>query len=145
MRLVDTWIATKFRGAQLLVDSVRAETASLTSFPRVEVIRAARTGDTLLALHFGLTASAPALRTASVVRLADATGAITLLSARIVARRLFRAPRIPNARVDADSAWRIGWAYAAVVQAPARGGRNRAERAWLLVDMADSIPRRPAR
>ena len=146
MQLVDRWIVTKFRGAQLLVDSARvAKSATTVPFPRVEVVRAASTGDTLVAMHFARTVAGAALRVASVARLADASGAMTELSARVLARRMFRAPRRPTAAVDADSAWRVGWAYVAIVQPTPRAVRVRAERSWLLVDAADSTLRRVAR
>ena len=147
MQLLDRWIVTKFRGAQLLVDSVRVtkSNAMTVPFPRVEVVRAASTGDTLVAMQFALAAAGPALRATGVVRLADASGAMTGLSARVLARRMFRAPRVPNAGVDADSAWRVGWAYVAIVQPTPRAVRVRPERSWLLVDAADSTLRRVAR
>lgn len=145
MRLLDRWIVTKFRGAQLMVDSVRVAKSNATDvpFPRVEVVRAASTGDTLIAMHFVSTVGGPALRASGVVRLADASGTMTALSARVLARRMFRAPRVPNA--SADSAWRVGWAYVAVVQSAPRAVRVRPERSWLLVDAADSTSRRVAR
>ena len=147
MQLLDRWIVTKFRGAQLLVDSVRITKSNVTDvpFPRVEVVRTASTGDTLIAMHFAPTVAGAALRVASVVRLADASGAMTGLSARVLARRMFRAPRLPNAAVDADSAWRVGWAYVAIVQPTPRAVRVRPERSWLLVDAADSTLRRVVR
>ncbi len=145
MQLLDRWIVTKFHGAQLLVDSVRVAKSGGANgpFPRVEVVRAAATGDTVIAMHFAPTVASPALRATGVVRLADASGAMTALSARVLARRMFRAPRIPGA--SADSAWRVGWAYVAVVQSAPRAARMRPERSWLLVDAADSTSRRVVR
>ncbi len=147
MRLLDRWIVTKFRGAQLLVDSVHVAKSGAADgpFPRVEVVRAASTGDTLVAVHFTSTVGGPALRATGVVRLAEASGAMTVLTARVLARRMFRAPRVPNAGADGDSAWRVGWAYVAVVQPTSRAARLRPERSWLLVEAADSTSRRVAR
>lgn len=140
---LDAWIVTRYRSAHFLVDSM-ATSASLTPsgpLPRIESVRSGRTSDTLLAVHFGVRETAPVMPISSRVRLVGPNGTIVPLTARVTERRLFRAPRVPDADPAIDAQWRYGWAYLVVLphddDRPA--GRYRS---WLLMPVT-SIPTPP--
>lgn len=140
---LDAWIVTRYRSAHFLVDSM-ATSVSLTPsgpLPRIESVRSGRTSDTLLAVHFGVRETAPVMPVSSRVRLVGPNGTIVPLTARVAERRLFRAPRIPDADPAIDAQWRYGWAYLVVLphddDRPA--GRYRS---WLLLPVT-SIPTPP--
>ena len=114
---LDAWLVSRFQGTQLLTDSV-PDTASMAAerpLPRIEGTRAGRTVDTLYALHFGARLGTPVLAVNAIVQLMGSTGTITPLTARVIARRAFRAPRRPGARSSSDAAWRYGWSYQVVM------------------------------
>jgi hypothetical protein len=137
---LDAWVVTRYRGAQLFPDAEFTATSLATSGPRprIETTRAGRTLDTLLAVHFSARWAAPALGTAAKVQLTGPTGTVTTLTARIVERRAFRAPRTPGAStLRPDSNWRYGWAYLAVVPHNARQPASRYQ-GWLLFDLPTS-------
>ena len=134
--LLDRFIVARYRGAQLLADSSAGVQSVIDApLPRVEYVQDTR-GDTLVGIHFTASAVPPSLQVGRIARLAVPTGAITNVEGRVVARRLFRAPRIPNAPTDSADAWRYGWAY--VVTLPRRRDAlpAKATRGWLLVDSA---------
>lgn len=118
---LDAWLVSRFRGAQLLTDSMpaTASVAAESPLPRIEGTRAGRSSDTLYAIHIGARLGTPALAVDAVVQLTGPTGTITPLTARVIARRAFRAPRRPGASSSADAAWRYGWSYQVVM--PHRG------------------------
>ncbi|WP_156798854.1 hypothetical protein [Gemmatimonas aurantiaca] len=134
---LDAWVVTRFRGAHLLVDSAVTLTslASLASngpLPRVESARAGRDSDTLLAVHFSARRDAPMMQILSRARLVGANGTIVPVTVRVLQRRLFRAPRVPAAKVDVESQWRYGWAYLVVL--PHDNDRPAGRyRSWLLL------------
>jgi len=142
---LDSWLVTRFRNAQLLVDSLGASPSVEESalYPRVESARAAPRGDTLFAIHFGSGPRMPPLTSASVVRLSGPTGTITSHTARIIVRRAFRAPRAPSAKATDQGAWRYGWAYLAVITRGVRPSPSLGYRGWLLVESADTLARGP--
>ena len=140
---LDAWLVSRFHGTQLLADSglTTASVAAEGPLPRMEGTRVGRTADTLYALHFGARLGIPALAVHAVVQLTGPTGTITPLSARVIARRAFRAPRRPGAPSNVDAAWRYGWSYQVVM--PHRVKANGAAavpvaryRGWLLLTMA---------
>ena len=120
---LDAWLVSRFQGTQLLTDSMpsTASVAAESPLPRVEGTRAGRSADTLYAIHFGTRLGTPALSVNAVVQLTAPTGTITPLTARVIARRAFRAPRRPGAPSGADAAWRYGWSYQAVMPHRATG------------------------
>jgi hypothetical protein len=79
-----------------------------------------------------------ALRAPSLVRLSGPTGAIATRSARVIARRAFRAPRLPGASADSDQAWRYGWGYLAILPRMSRPSGTTGYRGWLLLELPDS-------
>ncbi len=123
---LDAWLVSRFQGTQLLSDSMpaTASVAAESPLPRIEGTRAGRLADTLYAIHFGSRLGTPALAVNTVVQLTGPTGTITPLTARVIARRAFRAPRRPGAPSNADAAWRYGWSYHVVMPHRARGGPN---------------------
>lgn len=142
VRSIDAWLVSRFQGAQLLTDSMpaTASEAAASPLPRIEGTRAGRSADTLYAIHFGARLGTPALSVNSVVQLTTPTGTITPLTARVIARRAFRAPRRPGAPFSADAAWRYGWSYQAVMphRMKAKGSNAGAVpvaryRGWLLL------------
>lgn len=141
--VLDTWLVTRFRNAQLLDDSLGATSSVEESmqYPRVESAREAPAGDTLFAIHFGSGSHMPALRAGSVVRLSGPSGSITSHTARIVVRRAFRAPKVPSANAADDGAWRYGWAYLAVITRGVRPSPSLGYRGWLLIETPDTLPR----
>ncbi len=134
------WLVSRFRGAQLLADS-SSDTPSVaaeSSLPRVEGTRDGRGADTLFALHSGARLGTPVLGNAVSVQLAGPTGTITPLSARVIARRAFRAPRRPGAPVNDAAAWRYGWSYLIVLPRGTRETPAARYRGWLLLSAADA-------
>ena len=137
---LDAWLAARFQGMQLLVDSMptTASVAAESPLPRIEGTRVGRSVDTLYALHFGTRLGTPALAVNAVVQLTAPTGTITPLSARVIARRAFRAPRRPGAPSRVDAAWRYGWSYQVVMPHRAKANGVAAVpvaryRGWLLL------------
>lgn len=140
---VDIWLVTRFRDAQLLRDSVRGpvEVSNDAPMPRIESAIDGPIRDTLFAVHFGSRREMEALRTGARVRLTAPSGAITSLTADVVARRLFRAPRRPGADTMSANGWRYGWAYLALVRRAVATPAT-TYRGWLLVEVPDSTRRR---
>jgi len=134
---LDSWLVTRFRDAQLLDDSVAVRPSGAVRFPRVESVRAGAS-DTLYAVHFGGPDDVSALRVASLVRLSGPSGAMTTHSARILARRAFRAPGALSANASSPESWRYGWSYVAVVTRGRRPAQASGFRGWLLVASPDS-------
>ncbi|GAB1342827.1 hypothetical protein [Gemmatimonas sp.] len=134
---LDAWVVTRYRGAQLFPDAEFTATSLATSGPRprVESTIAGRRADTLVAVHFSAMWAAPALGKNARVQLAGPTGTIVPLTARIIGRRAFRAPRTPGpSTLRPDSNWRYGWAYLAVI-AHDDGRPVSRYRGWLLLDL----------
>lgn len=132
---LDAWVVTRYRGAQLFPDAEFTATSLATSGPRprVETTIAGRRVDTLVAVHFSAMWAAPALGKNTRVQLAGPTGTVVPLTARIVGRRAFRAPRTPGpSTLRPDSNWRYGWAYLAVIAHDDRPVSR--FRGWLLLD-----------
>jgi hypothetical protein len=132
---LDSWIVTRYRGAQLLDDSsgIDSTDAPGTLVPRIEHVRDAK-GDTLVGLHFSMRAIAPALSMPGRVRLAVPSGAATGVTGTVIARRLFRAPRVPGAQATNASAWRYGWAYLVALPRQRDPLPAFATRGWLVLD-----------
>lgn len=134
--VLDAWVVTRYRGSQLFPDAEFTATSLATSGPRprIEAERPGGRFDTLLAVHFSAMWAAPALGKSAKVYLTGPTGTMTPLTARIVERRAFRAPRTPGpSTLRPDSNWRYGWAYLAVVPHDDRRPASRF-RGWLLLD-----------
>lgn len=134
--VLDSWVVTRYRGTQLFPDAEFTATSLATSGPRprIEAVRTGGRMDTLLAVHFSAMWAAPALGRSATVYLTGPSGTMTPLTARIVERRAFRAPRTPGpSTLRPDSNWRYGWAYLAVVPHDARRPASRF-RGWLLLD-----------
>ena len=141
---LDQWIVTRYRGAGLLPDTANAlpSIATTRTPPRIESVAAGASSDSLWAVHFSADDPLPAFAVNGTVRLTGPTGAVTPLAAKVVARRPFRAPRVPGASPTRADAWREGWAY--LVLLPHDASRQVARyRGWLLL----AAPRttRPAR
>lgn len=140
--VLDGWIVTRYRGAQLVPEAGWAPStlASASARPRVETIREGRgTSDTLVAVHFAPLWAAPSLAIGAQAQLVGPAGTITPLPVRIVERRAFRAPRMPGGlSARADSSWRYGWAYLALVPHTDRRPTAR-YRGWILTQAA-AIP-----
>lgn len=133
---LDAWVVTRYRGAQLFPDAEFTATSLATSGPRprVESTIAGRRADTLVAVHFSAMWAAPALGKNARVQLAGPTGTVVPITARIIGRRAFRAPRTPGpSTLRPDSNWRYGWAYLAVI-AHDDGRLVSRFRGWLLLD-----------
>ena len=64
------------------------------------------------------------------------------ITADVIARRPFRAPRRPGADTASAGGWRYGWAYAAVVRRRFATTPASVYRGWLLLDVRDSTVRR---
>lgn len=134
---LDAWVVTRYRGAQLFPDAEFTATSLANSGPRprIEAIRAGARFDTLVAVHFSAMWASPALGKTAKVYLTGPTGTVSPLTARIIERRAFRAPRTPGpSTLRPDSNWRYGWAYLAVVPHDARRPTSRF-RGWLLIDV----------
>lgn len=158
MRTIDNWLVARYRGVELLPDSVvdgadndgtankeKTSTGADAAYPRVESVIATALTDTLLALQFGAQTGRAPFASGATVRMSGPTGAISSATARIVARRAFRVASKPLVSHANDSAWRYGWAYVAVVSRSARttggvvvggGFRN-----WMLMEGGDSLRR----
>lgn len=134
-QMLDAWIVHQYRGAQLLTDSSAGERtiAADTPIPRVEHVRDSR-GDSIVGVHFSARAVSPSLALAGTVRLAVPSGTVTNTTGKVVARRLFRAPRIPGAAGNSPTAWRYGWAYLVVLPRQRDRLPALATRGWLLLD-----------
>ena len=148
---LDAWLVSRLHGAQLLIDSTptSASEAAESAMPRVEGTRRGRSADTLYAIHFGARLGTPALTVNAVAQLTSPTGTITPRTARVIARRAFRAPRRPGALSSADGAWRYGWSYRVVM--PRRTESNdpvgkaapvSRYRGWFLLAHSDAKPAR---
>ena len=144
VQVLDTWVVTRFRDAQLLPDSTvnGRTTAPDAPPPRVEAARDAVSGDTIYALQFRERRDVPALRVGTQARLTEPSGSITAINAEIVARRQFRAPRVPGADTTSASGWRFGWAFLAIVRPPHSTASANVYRGWMLTSVADSSARR---
>jgi hypothetical protein len=141
--VLDGWIAARYRGAQLVADSTvsPAPMVHTGAAPRVETVRAGQRSDTLLAVHVGSQRAAPMLAAGNRVRLAGPSGTISPVAAQVRSRRLFRAPRTPDASSATDSTWLYGWAYLVVV--PHVDGRpTERYRGWTLLATPEPAPRR---
>lgn len=136
MLRLDRWLISRYRGAQLLPDSVGGQrlVAAYASISRVESVVNGGRYDTLFAVHFAEHASGPALSAAGSARLVAPTGSASGVLARIVARRPFRAPRSPLARNHNESDWRYGWAYLTVVPRTGRVTPAATFRGWLMLE-----------
>ena len=133
---LDAWIVTRYRGAQLFPDAEFTATSLATSGPRprVETVFAGAAADTIVAVHFSAMWASPALGRTTRVALAGPNGTVMPMTARIIGRRAFRAPRTPGpSTLRPDSNWRYGWAYLAVVPPDERRPASRL-RGWLLLD-----------
>ena len=108
------------------------------AWPRVEGTRDGRGADTLFATQMRGQAEVPPLALASVVRLAGSTGTTTPLTARVLARRAFRAPHQTGRRPADATAWRYGWSYVLVLPRRERARPATRYRGWLLVTAVDS-------
>lgn len=123
----------RYRGAGLLPDTANTQPslAAAQSPPRIESVADGATADSLWAVHFTDKEPLPAFAVNATVRLSGPTGTMTPLTARVVARRPFRAPRVPGASPATPAAWREGWAYLVVL--PHDATRKVARyRGWLL-------------
>lgn len=139
---LDSWILQRYRGAQLLPDSIARGTSAVmqAGAPRIESQRSVNRRDTIVALHFGPAMWRPSLGTATPVQLADPTGVMTGITGRVTARRAFRSPRKPAPRDTVQDDWRIGWAY--LVAIPTRSANAAASGfgGWAVQEM---LPRAP--
>jgi hypothetical protein len=145
---LDVWIVERFRGAGLLPDSAVERTNDIAESvqPRIESARAGSSSDTVIALHFAPRPANAAFENGQALRLAGPTGTIAPIVGTVLARRAFRAPRVPQANGNMasgnatnDARWRYGWAY--IVSLPKAGRVTPAAtfRGWLLLD--GSAPR----
>lgn len=139
---LDAWIVTRYQGTQLFPDAEFTATSLATTGPRprVEATIEGVAADTIVAVHFSAMWAAPALGKNARVQLAGPTGTITPLTARIIGRRAFRAPRTPGpSTLRPDSNWRYGWAYLAVIPHDGRRPLSRL-RGWLLLESPTPAP-----
>ncbi len=160
MRTIDAWLVARYRGVQLLPDSVidgahvgataavaavadeRAATITDAAYARVESVIATAPADTLLALQFGAQTGRAPLASGATVRLSGPTGAISTATGRILARRAFRTTSTPGAARADDAAWRYGWAYVAVVPRDGKVVAGSGLRSWLLLEENAPVTRR---
>lgn len=144
---LDIWIVQRYRGAQLLPDSLLADSlltgsvARTASTPRIESTRAGKEQDTLWAVHFAPGTRMAGLPVGARPTLTGPTGTITPVVARVLARRAFRAPRVPGSAFRPDSSWRHGWVYLVVMPHLAELSVAR-YRGWLLLDTLEAATRR---
>ncbi|MEO7998091.1 MAG: hypothetical protein ABI852_11635 [Gemmatimonadaceae bacterium] len=133
---LDMWIVQRYRGAQLLPDSGARSTATLVQAgaPRVESTRTTARRDIVVALHFGSAMWRSTLNTSAAVQLADPTGAISGIAAKITARRAFRTPRKAGARDTVKDDWRIGWAYLVAIPARAANASPSGFAGWAIAE-----------
>lgn len=140
---LDAWIVTRYRGAQLLPDSLAWRgVAGDAPAPRVESAGDAASGDTLFAVQFRAGREPSSLRPGARVRLAGASGSISTITADLIARRPFRAPRRPGADTASRGGWRYGWVYLAIVRRRNAATPASVYRGWLLLEAPDSTRRR---
>ena len=140
---LDTWLVSHYQRAQLLPDSlIGHEVIGEELPPRVESVADAPAGDTLFAVQFRTRRELSLLRTGAPIRLTGPSGSITTITADVIARRPFRAPRRPGADTASAGGWRYGWAYAAVVRRRFATTPASVYRGWLLLDVRDSTVRR---
>lgn len=135
---LDMWIVQRYRGAQLLPDSVARGSATFAQAgaPRVESARTTARRDTVVALHFGSAMWRPTLNTSAQVQLADPTGTVSGITAKITARRAFRTPRKAGARDTVKDDWRIGWAYLVAIPTRAANASTSGFGGWALAEMS---------
>lgn len=114
---LDRWLVQRYRATMLQSDvgGTTPALATLDLSPRVEGVMTGRTQDTLVVLHFGDASAQAAFARGGGAQVVSAAGASMPGTARVLARRAFRAPRLPTARVADDAQWRDGWAYLAIV------------------------------
>lgn len=146
---LDLWIVGQFRGAQLLRDTiVEPVMANAAAYPRVETVRRGDGRDTLFAIDFTLHPTDAVLPRNGVARLAASAGAISSLAPMVLARRPFRAPRVPNANNTRAADWRYGWAYVATVRITNVAGPGSTPspgrlRGWLLLGSPSALSVQP--
>lgn len=134
---LDVWIVAHYHGAQLYPDSgspTRA-TGAIRALPYVESVSAAQTTDTLFAVEFSATRNAPTLAVGTKVRLTSPSGVVSTTAADVVVRRAFRAPRVPNAKLNEASDYRYGWSYLLLMRQSATTAAS-VYRGWLLTDIS---------
>ncbi len=140
---LDTWLVSHYQRAQLLPDSlIGHEVIGEELSPRVESVADAPAGDTLFAVQFRTRRELSLLRTGAPIRLTGPSGSITTITADVIARRPFRAPRRPGADTASAGGWRYGWAYAAVVRRRFAATPASVYRGWLLLEARDSTVKR---
>jgi hypothetical protein len=138
------WTARRFAGRRLdgpLPDSV----ATSRPAPRIDGRLRAATPDTLVALHFAGSPFQPADAVGGKVRLADPSGAPTMIEARVVARLPFRAPVVPAALTWRGAEWRHGWAYLVVLPATSAEAHPGGFAGWRLAPVPTKAVRVAAR
>jgi hypothetical protein len=146
---LDRWLVVHVRGVQLLPDGsddrpASAPAADAMAPPvRIEGTSDGRREDSLFAVHYAADASAAALPVGAPAALSTPTGALVGVSATVVARRAFRAPRRPAAATDRPEQWRHGWAYLATTTDVAGTVQAAGRLGWLLVPLPVSAPARP--
>ncbi len=140
---LDTWIALRFRDAQLLADSAMPtrSTREYAQWPRIETTRDGEFVDTLLAIQFDPRPAASLFRVGARVRLGASSGAIAALSADVRARRAFRAPAKPI-MAGTDTTWRYGWGYVLTTAHVRAKGGAAVYQGWLLIALPDSAQQR---
>lgn len=139
---LDVWIVTRYRAANLLSDSA-VTTGSLASnngpLPRIESVRGGRDMDTLMAVQMDANKGPPMMPVSSRARLVTTNGIAVPVTVRVIQRRPFRAPRIPDADPLTERQWRYGWAYLVVL--PHDDKRPTARyRGWLLLPVTPTSP-----
>lgn len=137
---LDIWIVSKFRGANLLPDSVvsRASFVSGQTYPRIESVVTGETLDTLYAVMFSSrVGTQPMFKIGARTRVMDASGIFMPGFARIAGQRAFRAPRVPGAAATQENHWRYGNAYIVVVPHVSKLSPARLY-GWLIVPAATS-------
>lgn len=142
LHALDSWLVSRYRRVQLLPDSLMNRVVLAEELaPRVESASDAITGDTLFATQFRTRPEMTSLRTGARVRLTGPSGSITVITAEIIARRPFRAPRRPGGDTSVTG-WRYGWAYLAQVRRQHATTSATAYRGWSLLPAPDTLRRR---
>lgn len=140
---LDAWLVSRYQQLQLLPDTLPGREAAGEELPpRVESTADAPAGDTLFAVQFRTRRELSSLRPGTPIQLTGPSGAITTLTADVIARRAFRAPRKPGADTSTVGGWRYGWAYLAVVRSRYAATSASEFRGWLLLDAGDATVRR---
>ena len=136
VQVLDTWVITHLRDAHLLTDSANLTRPAVSDVapPHIESVGDAATGDTVYAMNFTDRRDASALRVGARVLLTASSGSVTGINADIVARRQFRAPRVPGADTASVGGWRFGWAYLAIVRRQFATTNASVYRGWVLLD-----------